>query len=551
MMLDISLGVFECNDFIFIKCILSDYNFFNKLLSNNLYLRSVRIENENVWIAPINRYNEIIDRLQVENVSVHKIPVQLLSLFLNDTLEKIDFCKLSELKSYKKLSEYQKNSVKFMISKRGRAMNASEMGTGKTATAICVSEYYNDLQPQLIICPSGLKQNWKNEYNAFAEKNVHLVKNCRDSYTDTVNIISYSLLSTSKVKVKSYFQVLILDESHYIKNRFSKRFKVISRMAKIAKKVILLSGTPNSKSSELYTQLFVMDPTVFGNFFCFKPDRKKHDKLCFACRYCNPTKVYLGKGKFGYKFDGNMKPWELFALSKKYITRVKKETVLSLPEKSRCTIMFDTMSQELEQMFNTKLTIIEKLRNEKGSKAAEYKLMELVRKTATLKQHIVEYYVRQVLERHDNKKYLFFAHHKFLLQCIKNQLDKSKKKYIYIDGSTKPEIRQKNVDLFQHDQLNINYAVLSIKAAGTGLNLYKGHVVVFFELLWSEKDMIQAEDRVHRRNVQHSVLIEYIVLKKSTDDIILRTLRKKYKTVSMILDNKSLHLHFNKQVTHT
>lgn len=547
MEVELSFGSYDSKNWIFIKCISKNISAIEKILLNaaGLFIQRAFIQKENFWITHIKNHSLVVNTLKHSDIFVKEIPHELLRLFdENNSKDVVDFSKLKSLSSYKKLSAYQKSSVHFMITRFGRAMNASEMGTGKTATAICMSEYYYNLQPQLIICPSSLKQNWKNEYFKFSEKKPNLIKNSKCVYQDDVNIISYSLLSTSNIKIKKQFQVIILDESHYIKNRNSKRFKIISKMTKIAKKVILLSGTPNSKSSELYTQLYILDPTLFGNFFCFKPDRKTHKNYCFACRYCKPTKVFIGHNKYAYKFDGNEKSWELFAVSNNYITRVKKENVLTLPDKYRQLVYFDTISNENKLFFDIEMKELEHLKFQKGIRAADFKLMELVRKTANLKINIVESYVKQILNRNDNKKYLFFAHHKVLLHSIEDQIKNTNKKYIYIDGSTPPEKRQSNVDLFQEDNANVHFAVLSIKAAGTGLNLYKGHVVIFFELLWSEKDMIQAEDRVHRRNLQHEVLVEYVILKYTTDEIILRSLKNKYKNVAKMLDNKIMSLNF-------
>lgn len=542
--IDLTIGIFMNRHWIFIRG--DDKILFCSILKS-LEAKCMVIESIKTWLFPLQKHDILVKSLRDHKIQVSPVPEKLLTLFQTECVEYIDNQVLSNLSSYKLLSDYQKKSVHFMISKGGRAMNASEMGTGKTATGICISEYYYSLQPQLIICPSGLKNNWKNEFSKFARKKVHIVQTSKDLFENDINIISYSLLSKHNINdIENKFQVLILDESHYIKNRFSNRFKVIYKMSRFAKKVILLSGTPNSKSVELYSQLQVINPNFFKNFFCFKPERKT-EAFCFACRYCDPKKVFIGNGKYGYKFDGNSRSWELNAILSLYMTRVKKEEVLELPEKKRHAIMFDTLCPIMKEEFKNNLKIVETTRQKKGIKASQHLLMDIVRKTAHMKIPIISSYVNYIINKNDKKKYLFFAHHKIILKHIENLLLDNKKTYIYIDGSTRPDQRQKNVDLFQNDKANINFAILSIKAAGTGLNLYKGNIVVFFEILWSEKDMIQAEDRVHRRNLSHNMEVYYIILKYSTDEIIMRTIQNKYQNVGMILDNKSVFLDYEKK----
>ncbi len=68
----------------------------------------------------------------------------------------------------RKLKRYQKQGVAFVRALGGRAINADEMGLGKTLQAICVAMLYRPHWPALVICPSSLKSNWRNEINKWA-----------------------------------------------------------------------------------------------------------------------------------------------------------------------------------------------------------------------------------------------------------------------------------------------------------------------------------------------------------------------------------------------
>ena len=76
-------------------------------------------------------------------------------------------------------------------------------------------------------------------------------------------------------------------------------FKAAEVIAKSAKRMILLSGTPAlSRPSELYSQISLVDSAIFPYF----PD--------FGMRYCNGKKVLFG-GKEGFDFSGSSNMQEL------------------------------------------------------------------------------------------------------------------------------------------------------------------------------------------------------------------------------------------------
>ena len=66
---------------------------------------------------------------------------------------------------------------------------------------------------------------------------------------------------------------------------------------------------------------------------------------------------------------------------------------------------------------------------------------------------------------------MFLAHHKCLLHAAVETMEKTKTKFIHIDGETPSGLRQGLVDSFQRDANSPKVAILSIKAAGVGLTL--------------------------------------------------------------------------------
>merc|ERR1712070_705731 len=121
---------------------------------------------------------------------------------------------------------------------------------------------------------------------------------------------------------------------------------------------------------------------------------------------------------------------------------------------------------------------------------------------------------------------------------IEQKLKELHTEHIRIDGHTPLNRRQEQVARFQENE-QVRVALLSITAAGTGLTLTAAHTVVFAELYWVPGQMQQAEDRAHRIGQRDCVTVQYLVAKDTLDDVLYRSLEKKSKDTSLILDGQS------------
>ena len=142
-------------------------------------------------------------------------------------------------------------------------------------------------------------------------------------------------------------------------------------------------------------------------------------------------------------------------------------------------------------------------------------------------------------------KFLFFAHHKELLDAASAVLRKRKTQFIRIDGATPTTVRGGLVNQFQTVDA-VRVAVLSIKAAGMGLTLTAASTVVFGELSWTPGDIVQAEDRAHRIGQASSVLVQFLHAKQSVDDVMWGSVQHKLENLGQVLDGhagESLEIH--------
>jgi hypothetical protein len=85
-------------------------------------------------------------------------------------------------------------------------------------------------------------------------------------------------------------------------------------------------------------------------------------------------------------------------------------------------------------------------------------------------------------------------------------------------------------------------ALLSITAAGVGIELFSAHTVVFAELYWTCGALVQAEDRCHRIGQTHDVTIHYLLAENTADEQIWFILRRKMDIVGQMLGTDEARL---------
>ncbi|OEL35842.1 hypothetical protein BAE44_0003138 [Dichanthelium oligosanthes] len=114
------------------------------------------------------------------------------------------------------------------------------------------------------------------------------------------------------------------------------------------------------------------------------------------------------------------------------------------------------------------------------------------------------------------QKTIIFAHHLKVLDGIQVFVSENGIKFVRIDGSTLQRERKEAVDSFRLDP-EVKVAIIGITAGGVGLDFSSAQNVVFVELPKSASELLQAEDRAHRRGQTNAVNI-YIFCAKNTSD---------------------------------
>ncbi|XP_006891976.1 PREDICTED: SWI/SNF-related matrix-associated actin-dependent regulator of chromatin subfamily A-like protein 1 [Elephantulus edwardii] len=482
------------------------------------------------WNFLLEEHNKLIQKVRcLPQVQLDPLPKTVVQVFASQ-LEKTSLerpadvpeADLSEVdaKLVNSLMPFQRAGVNFAIAKRGRLLLADDMGLGKTIQAICITAFYRKEWPLLVVVPSSVRFTWEQAFlrwlPSLSPDHINVVVTGKDRLTaGLVNIVSFDLLSKLEKQLKTPFKVVIIDESHFLKNSKTVRCRAAMPILKVAKRVILLSGTPAmSRPAELYTQIIAVRPTFFPQFHAF------------GLRYCDAKRMHWG---WDYSGSSNLSELKLLLEESVMLRRLKSDVLSQLPAKQRKMVV--VAPGQISARARAALDAAAKDMTTKTKKKEQQKeaLILFFNRTAEAKIPSVIEYILDLLES-GKEKFLVFAHHKVVLDAITNALEKKHVQHIRIDGATSSAEREALCQQFQLSERHA-VAVLSITAANMGLTFSSADLVVFAELFWNPGVLIQAEDRVHRIGQTSSVGIHYLVAKGTADDYLWPLIQEKIKVL--------------------
>jgi SNF2 family DNA or RNA helicase len=415
--------------------------------------------------------------------------------------------------------------------------------------SVGVSNCLAEVRRVLIICPASLKINWQREWQRWDTKGLS-VGIAGKTYPDTdVTIINYDILKKWRKELReSDYQLMIIDEAHYLKNGKADRTRevfggikrasdkhIIERLSPIqATRKLLLTGTPIlSVPREIWNIVKECDPTGLGaDWFSFA---KRYCKL-FELKRFNPSKGR--EERIGWDWSGADNLEELQGLLRQrfMIRRLKKDVLTELPPKTRQIIVLEAKKNL------TKLLECEKLSYEEYVKKhgdtitpspAFTEYAKIRKEVAIAKIPYVIDYIKELLN--ETEKAVIWTHHHEVTDAIAGAFANES---VVVDGRVPPEDRQHQVDRLQSDP-NCRLFIGGIHSAGTGLTLTASSICVFAEIDWTPAVITQCEDRQHRIGQKENVLVRHIVLNGSLDQRIVQTLIRKQEIADKALDKET------------
>jgi len=445
--------------------------------------------------------------------------------------------KIHDITLKRDLRRYQETAVDFLEARQGKGAICDDMGLGKTTAAIAYPEVIN-AQRILVVCPSNMKYTWEEEIHKVIEnpgriKVLEGKKPTRqtETYIDGNErwvIINYDILQTRIHEIQTHmWDVIILDESHYIKNYDSKRSLAVRNL--YAKNRICLTGTPiPNRPDEFWTTFSWLDPDEWGN------DRTAYRE--FTERYGQRNGDTLEKSE---------KLMELNQRTKHMMIRRKKDEVEDLPEKTR-QIRYISLTNEQMRAYREKekeiWPQIEPYLNDINTKLGEnsqqhiFMILQTLRRQASLfKIPLTMEIIHEALN--SENKIVVFSEFLGVLDTIEQHLKKEKHKTYRVDGNVRKKDRYHQVNEFQGYNGPAVF-LAQIRAAGVGITLHSASIAVFNDFAWNAATHRQAEDRIHRIGQKKSCHYIYVSAKGTVDEDIIDLLLRKIEVISVVMDEE-------------
>lgn len=420
--------------------------------------------------------------------------------------------------------EHQKIAIEELL-KNKKFILADDMGLGKTTSTI-IASLETGAKKILIICPASLKINWQREYQLYSDKSSYVCEGKNYSEEADIVIMNYDIIKNfhdakdhkNSMMIKSKFDLVIIDEAHYIQNVQAQRTKLINDLVKNVERLWLLTGTPmTSRPINYFNLLSLVDSPVAKNW------------MAYVVRYCAGYQFRVGPRKV-WNVTGASNLEELRDRTGATVLRRLKEDVLDLPEKIITPVYLRLRSKNYEELMGEYYNWYEKNPEESKNLSIQFTKLTQVRQLIADEktQHTIEL-AENIIEQ--GKKVIIFCNFTHSLEIIYNHFGKAA---VRLDGSMSKTQRQDAVDRFQEDE-KVKVFVGNIKAAGVGITLTAAEAVIMNDLSFLPSDHSQSEDRAYRYGQKNNVLVYYPIFDNTIEGIIYDILNTKKRIIATVM----------------
>ena len=418
--------------------------------------------------------------------------------------------------------------------KDGNLINFSEMGTGKTKVSIDLMKYWllNGAKNALIICPKSALYNWESEckMNGVTATVVRGLSAKRRALLDEqICIMNYeSARATSDYIFLHPFEILILDESHKIKNHKAAVTKFFLKLRPTAKHVVIMTGTPVTDNLwDIWSQMHFAKPKqVFDeNFYVFRHRYfvKVSDQLSIWKPYKDSDK------RINEKIIG-------------HIVRFTKEECLDLPEKVYTDLPLEFIPIQQQHYYELATDMLTRF-DDKSVTTCEYKLTLSLRLSQVTSGHLrsnegnLETFptpkdeaVKDIMENSTGRVVIFARFRPDIFKLT--EILKSYNPAVVFGDVVD---RQAEIDRFTNDE-KCRVFIGQIQTAGIALNLQVANTVVYYSQGYSLLERMQSEDRCHRIGQKNKVQYINLLIKDSVDEVIWKCLKRKKVESEIVVD---------------
>ncbi len=437
---------------------------------------------------------------------------------------------------------YQREGALFAV-QAGRSLIADDMGLGKTAQAIAAAEIFArefGVKKVLIICPTSLKHQWKDEIAKFCGRSAEVVEGLshkrREGYQtgSFFVIVNYDVIHRDiDVINRMEPDLVILDEAQRIKNWKTRAAQHVKRIQ--SPYALVLTGTPlENRLEELHSIVSFVDRYRLGSMFRFLARHQELDK--------ETGRVV------GYRDLKSIGA----TLAAVLIRRKKADVLLQLPERMDKNFFVPMTLEQMkihEENRDIVAVLAAKWRKYKFLTEADQKRLTialqrmrmscdnafLVDKKTMSGEKINELMtlLGEVLEE-KGAKVVVFSQWERMTSLIAGALDRKSAGYVHLHGGVPGHDRRGLIHSFRDDPACRVF--LSTDAGGVGLNLQTASTVVNMDLPWNPAVLEQRIGRVHRLGQHRPVRVVNFVAENTIEHNMLSVLKFKQQLFAGVLE---------------
>jgi superfamily II DNA or RNA helicase len=439
------------------------------------------------------------------------------------------------------LYPYQCQGALF-AARAGRSLIADDMGLGKTIQAIAACEILARVagaERVLIICPTSLKYQWKQEIEKFCARPALVVEGslakraAQYAAESFYKITNYEVVHRDVDALHRWGpEVIILDEAQRIKNWKTRRAQTVKRLN--SKYAIVLTGTPlENRLEELHSIVEFVDRFRLGPVFRFLAEHQHVDEDGMVVGYRNLDQI----GR---------------TLEPILIRRTKKEVLKQLPERlDKNYFVPMTKEQMTHHAENAEIVarIVAKWRRLGFLSEADQRRLMIALQNMRMscnstylldKKTDFGYKADELLSvlresfEQPGDKAVIFSQWLRTHELIVSRLEAAKLGHVLFHGGVDSKERRDLIAQFKQDPKCRIF--LSTDAGGVGLNLQNASTVVNMDLPWNPAVLDQRVGRVHRLGQHRPVRVVNFVAQGTIEHGMLSVLSFKQSMFAGVLD---------------
>ncbi|WP_233157850.1 DEAD/DEAH box helicase [Actinokineospora bangkokensis] len=412
---------------------------------------------------------------------------------------------------------------------------ADDMGLGKTVMLIALHLRRADDRPTLVVCPASLLGNWEREVGKFAPgtpvRRFHGGARSLAGADRGFVLTTYGTMRVDAAALAAHdWGLVVADEAQHVKNRLSGTAKALRSIPAGAK--VALTGTPvENNLTELWSILDWTTPGLLGRVGQFRD------------RWVRPVEL---------ERDGHAAA-RLGRLVRPLLLRRRKSDPGIAPELPPKTETDHLVSLTPEQTALYERVVADVLGEIEAGADGIARRGLVLKLLVGLKQvcnHPAHYLKEPDATAARSEKLqaldelvdtiaaeggaaLVFTQYVQMARLLERHLGDRGVPTRFLHGGTPVPRREEMVAEFQEGKVPV--FLLSLKAAGTGLNLTRADHVVHYDRWWNPAVEDQATDRAYRIGQTRPVQVHRLIAAGTLEERIAALLESKQELASAVL----------------